>query len=154
MENVLLFRGFWEKRPTFGHHFLSYVLLLKVQKSVAALNISDEFIGQGQMSKFKVTKLGNVIALTDSDFSDTTQFPGLWCDVMTSQHDIMTSYDVPVWHHYIVWCNINHPIWFYVHVCVSIHHGKRTFGQKDCTWGERGRYVNAQAFSSDKKLNV
>ena len=27
------------------------------------------------------------------------------------------------------------------------HHCKRTFGQKDCTWGERGRYVKAQAFS-------
>ncbi len=32
-------------------------------------------------------------------------------------------------------------------VCVSIHHNKGTFGQKDCTMGERGRYVNAQAFS-------
>ena len=30
---------------------------------------------------------------------------------------------------------------------VCVHHGKRTIGQKDCAWGERGRYVNAQAFS-------
>ena len=33
-------------------------------------------------------------------------------------------------------------------VCVSQSiTNKRTFGQKDCTMGERGRYVNAQAFS-------
>ncbi len=56
-------------------------------------NILDELIGHGQRSKFKVTKLGNVIVRTYSDFSDTTQFPGLWCDVMKSQRDVMTSYD-------------------------------------------------------------
>ncbi len=40
--------------------------------------------------------------------------------------------------------------WSYLFViceCVSIHHNKRTFGQKGCTLGRRGRYVNAQAFS-------
>ena len=30
---------------------------------------------------------------------------------------------------------------------VSIHHNKKTFGQKDCTLGGRGRCMNAQAFS-------
>ena len=35
----------------------------------------------------------------------------------------------------------------YACVCVSIHHGKTTFGQEDCTWGGRRRYVNAEAFS-------
>ncbi len=41
-----------------------------------------------------------------------------------------------------------HAISFYVHVCVcvSIDHGDRAFGQKNCTWGERGRYVNTRAF--------
>ena len=33
-------------------------------------------------------------------------------------------------------------------MCVSSHHGKTTFGQKDCTWGGHGRYVNTQAYSS------
>ncbi len=35
----------------------------------------------------------------------------------------------------------------YIFVCVSIHHNKRTLGQKECLLGERGRYVNAQALS-------
>ncbi len=35
----------------------------------------------------------------------------------------------------------------YVCVCVCVHHAKRTIRQKDCAYGERGRYVNTQAFS-------
>ena len=31
-------------------------------------------------------------------------------------------------------------------LCTTIHYNKRTFGQKDCTIGDRGRYMNGQAF--------
>ena len=40
-----------------------------------------------------------------------------------------------------------------VFVCVSQSITMKTFGQKDCTIGEHGRYVNTQGFSLVKKLS-
>ncbi len=43
---------------------------LKFNGGMCLDKISDEFIGQGHRSKFKVTRLGNVIVLTYADLND------------------------------------------------------------------------------------
>ncbi len=57
--------------------------------------------------------------------------PSVRVSVCVSYHSYgSTDWDIGLKFYDIVWCNIIHPICFHVHVCVcvSIHHGKRTFG--------------------------
>ena len=62
-----------------SHGWTDWDIGLKFGVGMCLDNISDEFIGQGQSSRSHI-KLGNVIVLTYSDFSDSTQFSGLWCE--------------------------------------------------------------------------
>ena len=72
---------------------------LKFGVGICLDNISDDFIGQGQRSKFKVTKLGNVIVLTYSYFSDTTvSWSMVWChDVTAWRHDVIWRHSMTSW---------------------------------------------------------
>ena len=83
-----------------SHNWTEWDMSLKSGGCMCLDNISDEFIGQGHRSKFKVIRLGNVNVLTYSDLSDPkVSWPMVWCHndmrrhSMTSWHDMTSQCD-------------------------------------------------------------
>ena len=68
--------------------------------------------------------MGKVIGQMLRSQGQKTWFPGFW-------------FGTSIYNQYSLWCDI---MTFVLWISMSILHGKRTFRQKDCAWGERERF--------------